>query len=198
MYKRYGLIGCFKLILSVLYTKIFYPQARLIRLPFDIRNRKYIKISKRFTSGFSCRLEAIVLQNQNQNHILISLGENVQINDYVHITAAESIIIGNNVLIASKVFISDLNHGNYSNGIADSPISLPNDRAIITKPVVISDNVWLGEGVCVLPGCTIGFGSIIGAASVVTKNIPPNCIAVGNPAKVIKQYDYAVKQWLPI
>lgn len=198
MYKRYGFIGCYKLILSLLYTKVFYPQARLIRLPFDTRNRKYIKIGKDFTSGFSCRLEAVVIKNQSQNQILISLGENVQINDYVHITAAESIIIGNNVLIASKVFITDLNHGNYTTELADSPTSLPYDRAIVTNPVVISDNVWLGEGVCVLPGCTIGFGSIIGAASVVTKNIPPNCIAVGNPAKVIKQYDYVLKQWLPV
>lgn len=198
MYKRYGLIGCFKLILSLIYTKIFYPRARLIRLPFDIRNKKYIKLGNGFTSGFGCRLEAVVLKNKNKSENLISFGHNVQINDYVHIAAGESIIIGNNVLIASKVFITDLNHGNYSNEIPDSPLSFPNDRAIITKPVIIAENVWLGEGVCVLPGCIIGFGSIIGAASVVTKNIPPNSIAVGNPAKVIKQYDYSKKLWLSV
>lgn len=196
MLNRYGILGSFRLLISLLYTKLFYPQARLIRLPFDVRNKKNIQIGKNFTSGFGCRIEAFPLDKTFDK--CIRIGKNVQINDYVHIAAGESIVIGNNVLIASKVFITDLNHGKYSNQMSDSPLSLPNDRAIYTNPVIIEDNVWLGENVCVLPGCLIGFGSVIGALSVVTKNIPPNSIAVGNPAKVIKQYDYSKKLWLPI
>ena len=59
----------------------------------------------------------------------------------------------------------------------------------------IGDNVWLGEGVIVMPGVTIGNGCVIGAHSVVNKSIPDNCIAVGTPAKIIKRYSFDSKKW---
>ncbi|WP_017258051.1 DapH/DapD/GlmU-related protein [Pedobacter arcticus] len=193
MLRRYGVFGCFKLILSLIFTKLFYTNARLIRLPFDIRNKRYIKIKKGFTTGFGCRLEAVEIAGQNPPSII--LGENIQINDYVHIASGELVSIGNNVLIASKVFITDINHGEYSNKFSDSPLSIPNNRKLSTRPVIIEDNVWLGENVCILPGVFIGAGSIIGAASVVTKDIPSYSIAVGNPAKVVKFFDFAENSW---
>lgn len=60
---------------------------------------------------------------------------------------------------------------------------------------MIDDNVWLGELVCIMPGVTVGKGSIVGAHSVVTHDIPPYSIAVGSPAKVIKQYNFSTKIW---
>jgi lipopolysaccharide O-acetyltransferase len=120
----------------------------------------------------------------------------VQVNDYVHIGAINSVKIGNNVLIASKVFISDHNHGFYGlNDRHDSPLSVPKDRELSFSSVVIEDNVWLGEFVAVLPGVTIGKGSIIGSMSVVSKNIPEFSIAVGSPAKVIKKYNFETSKW---
>jgi len=196
MLKRYGFFGVLKLSVSLIYTKIFHPQARLIRLPFDIRNAHNITIGKNFTTGFGCRIEAHPHGEKNGKNIII--GENVEINDYVHIAAAEKVEIGNNVLIASKVFISDLNHGNYSGLDQDSPLSTPNSRKLSSKPVYIKDNVWLGEGVCVMSGVTIGIGSIIGASSVVTKDIPEFSIAVGSPAVVIKRFDLDTKEWILI
>lgn len=193
MLKRYGILGLFKLLVSLIYTKIFFNQARLIRLPFDIRNRSNIKIGNNFTTGFGCRLEAFS-QKATHNAILI-FGKNVEINDYVHIAAGEKIIIGDNVLIASKVFISDLNHGNYKGENPDSPLSTPNSRKLSTNPIIIKDNVWIGEGVCIMPGVTIGFGCVIGALSVVTKDIPDYTIAVGSPAKVVKEYDFESERW---
>jgi acetyltransferase-like isoleucine patch superfamily enzyme len=193
MIKRYGLIGFVKLFISIIYTKIFFKDARLIRLPFDIRNRKYVKIENGFTTGFGCRIEAYP-KKDTLTPILI-FGKNVEINDYVHIAAGEKIVIGNNVLIASRVFISDLNHGNYNGEDQDSPLSEPNSRKIFTKPVVIKDNVWIGEGVCIMSGVTIGFGCVIGALSVVTKSIPDYSIAVGSPAEVVKEYNFKSKCW---
>ena len=117
-------------------------------------------------------------------------------NDHVHITARESVKIGNNVLLASKIYISDCSHGSYSGDENDShPESIPHDRPLFSKPVVIEDNVWLGEFVSVLPGVTIGKGSIIGTNSVVSKNIPSNVIAVGSPAKPIKKFNFATNNW---
>ncbi|OHB58918.1 MAG: hypothetical protein A2Y12_17715 [Planctomycetes bacterium GWF2_42_9] len=61
--------------------------------------------------------------------------------------------------------------------------------------VQIEDEVWLGEGVCVMPNVTIGKHSVIGSNAVVTKNIPPYSVAVGIPAKVIRQYNHETKGW---
>ncbi|MCK8141456.1 acetyltransferase [Flavobacterium sp. I-SCBP12n] len=195
MIKRYGFLGLLRLFISLIYTKIFYPNARLIRVPFDIRNRKHIKIGKDFTTGFGCRLEAYPQTQQKQ---VLLFGNDVELNDYVHISAGEQVSIGNNVLIASKVFISDINHGAYNGVVQDSPLSTPNSRKLSTNPILIKDNVWIGEGVCVMAGVTIGLGCIIGASSVVTKDIPDYCIAVGAPAKVIKKFDFAVNKWIAI
>lgn len=194
MIEKYGFLGFIRLCNSYLYTKLFFPGSRLIRLPFDIRNRRFIKFGKNLTTGFSCRLEAFA-EKKSKDKILI-LGDNIEINDYVHIAAGERIVIGDNVLIASKVYISDLNHGNYKGINQDTPLSRPNERGLSTNPVVIKNNVWIGEGVCVLSGVTIGEGSIIGALSVVSKSIPDYSIAVGSPARVIKKFNFENKSWV--
>lgn len=196
MYKRYGFLGSLRLVVSIIYTKLFFRQARLIRLPFDIRNRRNIKIGKNFTAGFNCRIEAFPLNQDNK--ICISIGNDVQINDFVHIGAVGSITIGDNVLMASKIYISDHNHGSYDEILSDHPMSIPLDRKAICKPVVIGNNVWLGESVCILPGVTIGEGCVVGALSVVTKSIPPYTIVVGSPARVVKKYDFKINKWLKI
>ena len=189
-----------KLGINLIKTKIFFPKARLIRFPFDIRGKKYIKYGKNFTTGVGCRIEAYNFNNRisDRKNPQLIIGNNVQINDYVHLSCAESVIIEDNVLIASKVYVSDLNHGNYSslkNLEHSCPDEIVKERKIFTKPVKICQNTWLGENVAVLSGVTIGKNSIIGANSVVSKNIPENCIAVGNPAKVIKKYNFETRRW---
>ena len=192
MLERYGFLGSLKLGISLIYTKLFFKQARLIRLPFDIRNKKFIQIGKKFTSGVGCRIEAYP---ENKEKVVF-IGDNVQINDYVHISGMKGVRLGDNVLIASKVFISDLNHGNYSDeGLIDSPHTPPSERKLYAKPIIIEDNVWLGEFVSVLSGVTIGKGSIVGANSVVSRSLPSYVIAVGTPARVVKKYNFDTKKW---
>jgi len=129
---------------------------------------------------------------------VLKIGDNVEINDYVHIAAVLNIEIGNHVLIASKVFITDHNHGNYTGDDQSHPMEPPKDRKLAAKPVKIEDNVWIGEYVTILPGVTVGKGSIIGTSSVVTRDIPPYTIAVGIPAKVIKRYNEQKGIWEPV
>jgi acetyltransferase-like isoleucine patch superfamily enzyme len=192
LFQRYSLVQLFNLALNVVRTRFLFPNARIIRFPFDIRGKKYIRISKGFTTGVGCRIEAYPLGENKVLHI----GKNVQINDYVHISAMVNVTIGDNVLIASKVFISDLNHGSYgTNGIHDSPNIPPNQRKLYAKSVIIEENVWLGEFVSVLSGVTIGKGTIVGANSVVSKSLPPYVIAVGTPAKSIKKYNFDNERW---
>lgn len=194
MISTYGLIGGFKVLYFFLKTKILFSKARLVRFPVDIRNKRNIDFGVNLTTGVGCRIECFPINQTNDK--LLKFGKNVQINDYVHITAAYSVEIGNNVLMASKIYISDCSHGSYIGNSDDSdPRVAPADRDLTVKPVKIQDNVWLGEFVSVLPGVTIGEGTIVGANSVVTKNLPPYVIAVGSPAKPIKFYNFDTQKW---
>lgn len=189
---KYDAIGFLKMGLSFFYTKLFFKNAKIIRLPFDVRNKRNMKFGAGFTTGYGCRLEAYPITDQ----ISLFIGDNVQINDYVHITAMEKVILGNNVLIASKVYISDCSHGIYTGSGNDSnPQTVPSERPLISRPVTIEENVWLGEFVTVLPGVTIGKGTIVGANSVVSKSLPENVIAVGIPAKPIKRFNFETLRW---
>lgn len=86
--------------------------------------------------------------------------------------------------MASRIYISDHSHGNVS--IEDLE-HVPAMRPLYSKgPVIIEDNVWIGEGVCILPGVTIGENCIIGANSVVNKSFPKNSVIAGIPARLIK------------
>jgi lipopolysaccharide O-acetyltransferase len=193
MIKQYGYLGSLKLSVSLIRSKLFYPKARLIRFPFDMRGKKFINYGKGFTTGRGCRIEAYPLEGRSN---VITIGENVQINDYVHITGVKKVAIGNNVLIAGKVYISDSSHGNYSGSEYDShPLTIPKERPLFCREVIIEDNVWIGESVSVLAGVTIGKGSIIGSNSVVTKSVPKYAIAAGNPAHLIKKFDSKTNKW---
>lgn len=188
---KYTVSEFFSNVWSFFITKIFYRPARLIRRPVYFCGKKYALIGKKLTIGHACRFD---LQNTKKSKSLI-IGDNCEFGDNVHIVSHEYVVIGNNVLIASKVFISDVSHGAYKGEEQSNPLTSPNSRELITQPVSIGDNVWIGENVVVLSGSKIGNGSIIGANSLVNSNIPENSIAVGSPAKVIKFYNFNTNKW---
>src|SRR5690606_14389864 len=151
MLKRYSFFQILTLVFYKIRTFVTFKNARLIRVPIDIRGRKYIKVEKGFTTGVGCRLEAY----PDKNEKVLFFGKNIQMNDYVHITAKKKVHVGDNVLFASKIYISDCSHGSYGGDGNDShPDTAPNSRPLFSKPVIIEDNVWLGEFVSVLPGVT--------------------------------------------
>lgn len=194
MKNSYGFGELMKNIVSLVYTRIFFKGARLIRMPIYVRGKKYLSYSEGFTTGYHCRIEMFdVTSSENSK---ITIGKNCKIGDYVHIAAGEKVSIGDNCLFASKIYISDISHGDYSSmETASNPNIPPDERPLITKPVSIGNNVWLGENVCILPGVSIGNGCVIGANAVVNKDIPDNTIAAGVPAKVIKKYDGNTESW---
>jgi len=152
-----------------------------------IKNPKYISIGKNFSSLYHLRLEAWDRFQGEEFHPEIIIGDNVVCNSDVHIGAINKIIIGNNVLMASRIYISDHSHGNIAfNDLEKTPAARP----LYSKgPVIIEDNVWIGEGVCILPGVTIGENCIIGANAVVNKSFPKNSVVAGIPARLIKTLD---------
>lgn len=188
----YSTLGYLRLFVFLIRTKLLSFNARLIRFPIEIRGRKYIDFGANLTTGVGCRFEAF---SKNPTKRII-FGCNVQVNDYVHISAMERISIGNNVLMASHIYISDNSHGFYKGEHQSSPNEAPILRSYYVAPVEIGDNVWIGEVVIVMPGVTIGKGCIIGANSVVTKSISSYCMAVGQPAKVIKKFDFSINKWV--
>lgn len=125
---------------------------------------------------------AVKLFADNPNAI-IKIGKNTRLHG-TSIYAREKVIIGENCLIAGNTNIIDSNGHDLS---FDNIYNRMNTRGN-SKPVIIEDCVWIGANTTILPGVTIGKGSVIGTGSVVTKDIPPMCFAAGFPAKVIKQY----------
>ena len=99
------------------------------------------------------------------------------------------VIIGNNVIMAQNIVVSGLNH-NYQN--VAIPISLQGETV---NAITIEDDCWIGANVVITAGVTIGKHSVVAGGAVVTKSIPPFCVAVGNPAKVIKLYNSTTKNW---
>jgi acetyltransferase-like isoleucine patch superfamily enzyme len=148
---------------------------------------KYISIGSNSHIGDYGRLTAYSYYNYTKQSFTpqIIIGDNCSIGEQSHITAINSIHIGNNVLTGPRVLITDNAHGASADDILDIA---PNKRELVCNgSVIIEDNVWIGEGAMIMPNVKVGKGSIIAANSVVTKNIPPYCIAAGSPAKIIKK-----------
>ncbi len=172
---------------SLICTKLFFRPARLVRRPVYVRGRKGMVFGSGFTTGYRCRFELFHWRDGVKLHI----GDNCKIGDNVHIAASKNVSIGDNCLMASFVYISDTNHGDGT----EHPMTIPDERPLTMTPVSIGNNVWIGEGVAVLPGAKIGDGCIIGAHSVVKGEIPPYTVAVGSPARPVKKYNFDTETW---
>ncbi len=114
----------------------------------------------------------------------IVIGDGCTLMYRFQVNAAQSVTIGRNVLAASNVLITDFDHVLEPGGV---PIT--RSREFVAAPVCIEDNCWLGQNAVVLKGVTVGHDSIVGANSVVTKDVPPCTIVGGNPARVIKSLE---------
>lgn len=114
----------------------------------------------------------------------MQIGKECHFGAFNHITCSNKVYIGNRLLTGKWVTITDNSHGTTDIGtLLIDPIKRP----IFSKgPVIIGDNVWIGDKATILPGVTIGDGAVIAANSVVTKDVPAYCVAAGNPARIIK------------
>lgn len=151
----------------------------------SIRNPQYFTIGDKCYFGPGCRLEAWDEYLGERFNPKIEIGVDVRINSTCHIGCINHIQIGENVLLGSHVVILDHNHGKATK---EESYLHPSERPLYSKgEVVIGKNCWLGENVCVLAGVHIGDNCIVGANSVVTKDMPPNSVIAGNPATVVKK-----------
>ncbi|PHR13739.1 MAG: transferase [Aequorivita sp.] len=168
MYKKLALVIYYGIISHL-------PHSRYISLTRNIRVWYVSKVLKFIPDRKNSFIENNVYFSNGKN---LKIGTGCQINENVFIQGA---YIGNNVLIAPNVSILSMSH-NYQN----TEIPMVFQGETLPNPPTIEDDVWLGRNVVVMPGITIGTGSIIGAGAVVTKNVAPFSIMGGVPAKLIK------------
>jgi acetyltransferase-like isoleucine patch superfamily enzyme len=163
--------------------------------PFKHKRGKGSKIRRRtridvlpfnnFSLGANSTIEDFSTINNGVGEVIIGDRSRIGMGNVI----IGPVYIGNDVILAQNVVMSGLNHGYEDVNIP------PKDQKVTTSPIYIEDEVWIGANVSIVAGVTIGKHSVIAAGSVVTKNVPPYSISVGNPARVIKQYKFETKQW---
>lgn len=145
---------------------------------------KYISIGTNSVIGKHAVLTAWENYNGQKLSPQITIGENCDLGEYIHITCTNKIHIGNGLLTGRWVTITDNSHGNTNNENLDIPPAL---RKIYSKGEVwIGNNVWIGDKATILPNVKIGDGAIVASNTVVTKDVPPYSIVAGCPAKLIR------------
>ena len=152
--------------------------------PIVVNGDKYITIGNSGI-GRGTIISAIDHYGGEKYQPEITIGDGCHIGEFSHITACREVRIGNHVLTGRMIYISDNNHGDCTREEMETP---PAQRKLTIKgPVIIEDNVWIGERAVILSGVTIGRGAIIAANAVVTQNVPAYAIVGGVPAKIIRQ-----------
>ena len=187
--KSLGFLGSFRFLFSLVISKICFPTARIIRYPFYIRNEGKLNIGK----GFSANVGLIIDVFGKDTNLIIE--QNVMANYRLHIGSANYVKIGSNTLFGSDCSVIDHSHGGYNGKFQSDPSIPPVKRELITSPIIIGKNCWFGDRVSIMPGVTIGDGVVVGAGSIVTKDIQSNSLAVGVPAKIIKKFSNEKKKW---
>lgn len=138
----------------------------------------HVEPRRRLTAGPGLRMSPTASLRNGER---ITLGRDVHVGERCYLWAGDTtgrILIGDDVLLAPEVFLTASNYGTAAG-------RLVREQPKREADVVIGDDVWLGARVVVLPGVTVGDGAIVGAGSVVTKDVPANAIAVGVPARVV-------------
>lgn len=156
---------------------------------FNVSGAEHISIGNDFVGGNNLQLWTwSIYQGESTGTVPeMVIGDNVTITDGCVISCMNKVHIGDGTLLGRGTFITDNGHGKNASNELDIP---PVYRKLWSKgPVLIGSNVWTGINVCILPGVSIGNNAIIGANSVVTHDVPSNCIVAGVPARVIKMHE---------
>ena len=151
--------------------------ARMDVLPFN-----------KFEIGNYSTIEDFCTINNGVGDVIIGSNTRIGIGNVI----IGPVIIGNSVIFAQNIVLSGLNHSYKDIGL---PIV---DQKVSTAQIIIEDESWIGANAVITAGITIGKHSVVAAGSVVTKNIPPYSVAAGNPARVLKQYNFENKEWVRI
>ena len=169
----------------------FGEGSRLFKPIIHDKHRKNVSIGNDTVIGKYSRIQCYPDENMKIGHLAI--GNGCRIGNRCSFLCGGDITIGNGVLMASDILVASENH-------STDPESMQYymSQPLKCNNVEIRDGCWIGEKVCILPGVSIGYKTIIGAGSVVTRSIPDYCVAAGNPAKIIKKWNFKTHMWEPL
>jgi tetrahydrodipicolinate N-succinyltransferase len=174
---------CFSVLISGAFAR--FGNRTVLMLPLRVKGENRIAIDEEVFIGAGSWLQTH--PDEENQAIAISIGRGTSIAGNCVISAVRGVSIGEDVLLARNVYISDHIHRYSDLGV---PIHAQGKDKV--KPVVIERGAWLGQNVVVCPGVTIGEGAVIGANSVVTKDVPSHCIAAGAPVRILKTIETEV------
>jgi acetyltransferase-like isoleucine patch superfamily enzyme len=161
-----------------------------------LRGLAYMQIGRDFRVMEGLWLEALDRYKEQEFAPRIIIGENVSISRWSHISAIDHVELGSRTLIGNNVFISDHNHGTYAGLDQTSPQIPPALRPLGGGgPVMIGEDVWIGNNAVILGPVTIGDGAIIAANSIVTRDVLSNTMVAGVPAKPMKRFSESSGVW---
>lgn len=163
----------------------------LILLPRWIYNKKHISIGDNSIIGRFAILHPIKNYGQREYSSKILIGNNVYIGGFSQIHCMELISIDDGCVLSEHVYISDIAHGL----VPDAGLIMEQDLEC-KGPVYIGANTFIGYGVSVMPGVTLGKNCIVGTRSVVTHSFPDYSMIAGSPAKLLKTYCFKEKEWI--
>lgn len=177
-----------KRIWAILFRSNFkhYGKSSRIAFPLKIQNAQYIEIGNHVSILNKAWLAASKV-DENNPRLLIE--DYARIGHFSHIAAVREVHIGKNVLMADRVYVSDNLHA-----YEDIRRPIKSQPTIFKSRVYVGDDSWIGESVSII-GAKIGKHCVIGANSVVTKDIPDYCVAVGAPAQILKRYNFNNNSW---
>jgi len=161
-----------------------------------IVNPKFIKMGRNFYSASPVWIEAVFRYKEQKFTPLIEIGNNFSCSDGLHISAVRHVVIGDDCLFGSNVYIGDHNHCSYRGLLQSNPDEPPNTRILHSDgEIIIGKNTWIGNNVLVLAPTVIGEGCIIAANSLVKGKFTRNTIIAGSPASALKEFNEKTKAW---
>jgi len=155
-----------------------------VQHPWHVIGGRYISIGHDFWAGPGVRIEAWDRYGSTKYSPRIVIGNNVSLNNGVHIGAIDRVELGNNVIVGAHALFTDHSHGDMGPSMLETPAR---DCPLFSRgPVIVESDAWIGEGACILSGVRIGRGAVIGANAVVVRDVAPGEIVVGVPARRIR------------
>jgi acetyltransferase-like isoleucine patch superfamily enzyme len=159
-----------------------FGSGSVVQLPVRLSGEHRMSIGADVFVGAGAWLQVLDI-GDSADDIALQIGDRAAFAGGCVVSVARSLTIGADVAMARNCYVADHTHA-----YTDSDTSISDQGLTDINPVVIEDGVWLGENVVVLPGVTIGRGSVVGANSVVTQDLPPHTVALGIPARIVRRF----------
>jgi len=163
----------------------------VIMLPRWLHNKKHVEIGENCVVGRFAVINAVTQYENIRYDPKISIGDDVYIGGYSQLHCMNNLTLEQGVVLSEHVYISDISHG-----FAPDKGLIMQQELECKGPVYIGEHTFIGYGVSIMPGVSLGLRCIVGTRSVVTRSFPPYSMVAGSPARLVKRYCLETKSWI--